>query len=120
MSNPSRRKGTSAEVQVVSYFRRNGLEAERLRQAGPKDEGDIVVRIGGRPFVIEAKATKAFTPSTWVEEAEIEAVNYALGRALTEPPHHLVIAKRRGTLDVARWYAIMPVDEWLSQVEVPF
>lgn len=115
MANPSKRIGTTWESDLVRLFRLQGLDAERLRQSGANDEGDIVLKIGGIPYVIEAKATKSLDLATAQNEAEREVRNYARARQLTDLPHFAAIHKRRGYA-TAEGYVVMPVREWLSQV----
>ena len=77
MSNPSKRKGTAWETEIVTTLRDHGHDsARRVVQAGAADVGDI--HLGGilSPLVaIEAKNEKALTISTYVDEAKIEGDN---------------------------------------------
>jgi len=118
VSTAAKRKGAQFEVGVRDYLRSLGLDAERLHLAGAKDEGDIVVKIGGVPFILECKATQAADLSGWVKEAEIEAGHYAAARNI-EPVHFAALWKRR-MYPISKSYIIVPVDEWLEQVRPPF
>jgi Holliday junction resolvase len=85
--NPSKRKGTAFETLVVRYLQDHGFPyAERRALAGNADKGDIA---GVPGIALECKATKAFTASTFVDEANIEAHNAGV-------PTGVAIVKRRG------------------------
>lgn len=85
--NPSKRKGTAFETLVVRWLQDNGFPfAERRALAGSYDKGDIA---GVPGIALECKATKAFTPSEFVDEANIEAHNAGV-------PTGVAIVKRRG------------------------
>lgn len=106
MSNPSKQKGTAAETQVVQYLRRFGWEyAERRALQGILDKGDIA---GVHPDVcLEVKACRQMDLAGWCAELEVERHN-------ANARYGAVIAKRRGTLDVGRWYAIQPLALYLD------
>jgi hypothetical protein len=74
MANPSKRKGSAFELDVVRYLQANGHPyAERTYGAGrPDDRGDI----DGIPgWVIECKNEKSTDLAGWCTEAAAEAVN---------------------------------------------
>jgi len=107
MSNPSKRKGTSAESAVVAWLQAAGfVHAERRALAGVNDRGDIAGLPG---VVVEVKNCKAFSPAQWCKELEAEIANAAASTGV-------VIAKRPGTTDVDRWYAVMPARLWLDLI----
>jgi len=114
MTNTSKARGTAFETDVLKYLRVNGYDAEKLRTVGRFDEGDIIVKIGGMPFVLECKAQKAMDLSGWVKEAAVEAVNYAIARKV-QPVHFAVVHKRRG-VNASSAYVTTPLYEWLGQV----
>lgn len=73
MSNPSKAKGTAWESAIVSFLQRTGWPyAERRTLAGSKDRGDIA---GIPGVVIEAKNTKVIALSSFLDEANLEALN---------------------------------------------
>lgn len=97
MANPSKRKGTAAEVAVRDYLRVNGFPyAERLACEGSKDRGDIT---GVPGVVVEVKSTKGHDLAGWLGELEAE-----MGNAGTDIG--VVWAKRRGTTDPGKWYVV--------------
>ena len=100
MSNPSKQRGTAAETAVVNYLHANGFpHVERRALAGVNDRGDI----SGIPgVVLEVKNCKRIELAGWADELDAEMRN--AGAYLGA-----VIAKRKGTTDVGRWYAILPV-----------
>lgn len=80
----NKRDGSAYESALVNYFRERSYEADRLRLSGKEDEGDLVVRHNGKPFlIIEAKAGKNIRPRYWYDdEAVPEARNYCKRRGL--------------------------------------
>ena len=56
----------------------------------------------GAPVVIEVKDHKTITLSEWMKELKVEMKN-------AEVTMGVVIAKKRGTMDVGDWYAVLPV-----------
>lgn len=121
MSSPAynKTKGAAFELDLVKYFRSEGLDAERLRLSGPKDEGDIALKVGGLPFVLEAKNCKRIDLGGWVAEATLEAGHYSAARALMLPPHFAVVHKRRQK-PVSESFVTIPLNEWLRQIRPPF
>ena len=96
----AKQKGTAAETAVVRYLRDNGfIHAERRALHGTLDKGDIT---GCGPIVFEVKDHKTITLSAWLKELHDEIVNANANTGA-------VVAKRRGTMDVGDWYAVMPV-----------
>jgi hypothetical protein len=96
----AKQKGTAAETAVVRYLQENGFTyAERRALHGTLDKGDIT---GCGPVVFEVKDHKTITLAAWLKELHEEVAN---AKANTGA----VIAKRRGTMDVGEWYAVMPV-----------
>ena len=49
MSAKNKRKGSKYEIDVMKWLRSKGYKTERLRLAGSKDEGDLVVYVSGVP-----------------------------------------------------------------------
>jgi hypothetical protein len=93
-------KGTAAETAVVKYLQANGFPyAERRALHGTADKGDIT---GCGPVVFEVKDHKTITLSAWLKELEAEMANAKVAVGA-------VIAKKRGTMNVGDWYAVMPV-----------
>lgn len=99
MSNPSKAKGTSAEVAVRDYLRSIGYpNAERLALGGSLDRGDIT---GVDPkVVIEVKSHKDLLLGPWMKEVEAE-------RANADAEVGVVWAKRRMFVDPADWFVVM-------------
>lgn len=118
MSAANKRRGASWELDLLKFLRARGYDAERLRLAGLRDEGDLVLKVGGLPYVIEAKNEKSINLSSYVQEAELEAHNYAKAR-LIKTPNFVSIVKRRSH-GVDKAYVVMPLDQWLDQISTPF
>ena len=105
MANPSKAKGTAAETLVVRYLQAFGWpQAERRALAGIQDKGDVS---GIADWVGEIKACKTMDLAGWCRELEAEMHN-------ANARYGAVIAKKRGTLDVGDWYALMPVRVYLD------
>jgi len=95
----AKQKGTAAETAVVQWLKSEGWKyAERRALHGNLDKGDINM---GAPVVIEVKDHKTITLSEWLKELKVEMAN-------AEVEVGAVIAKKRGTMQVGDWYAVMP------------
>ena len=75
--------------------------ARRLAKEGAKDKGDVTLG-DGIPLTIECKNRKKFDLAEALRELGIEMENAGV-------PFGFAILKRRGTTDVGRYYAVMPV-----------
>ena len=116
MTNKSKALGTNFETAILKHFRADGYDIERLSLSGAQDEGDLRLWVGlHKTFVIEAKATKAFTPAEWVKQAKVEAENYARHRDLALP-HWAVVAKARNK-PITEAYVILTLEEWVRQID---
>ena len=82
---------------LLDGLRGYGFDVERLRLTGAKDEGDLRIALpGDRYVVIEAKAAK-LEPADFVQQAHVEAVNFANRRNVpTENIYGVAVIKRRG------------------------
>jgi len=120
MSSPAynKQKGATFETDLVKYLRTKGYDTERLRLAGARDEGDIVVKIGGLPFIIEAKNVRQTNLGGWVKEAEVEAKHYSEAREIGRV-NFAVVHKRRNQ-PIFNAYVTIPLSEWLDQITPPF
>ncbi len=115
MANPSKQKGTAAETAVVLWLIANGFPyATRTPLAGSNDRGDIA---GIPGLVVEVKNCRRDGLPAWVDEAKQEAANVDMGRPAdgTAPTLGVVVHKRVGTTDAARWFVTMDL-ETLAQL----
>lgn len=78
-------KGRKWENDVVDLFKAHGFNAERRRQRGSADAGDIAVH--GLPLVVEAKCEKNISLASYMDELKSETGPNDTGA---------VFAKRRG------------------------
>ena len=103
MTSPQKRKGSAAELAVAKWLRKLGwIHAERSRAGWQDDRGDI----DGMPGVcIEVKNEKKIDIPGYLRELEVEIAN---AQAWTGT----VIVKRRGSMNVDDWYAVMPAKIW--------
>lgn len=108
MSNPSKAKGTAAETACVRWFRAHGFpHTDRQPLRGNRDAGDLALTAG---LVAEIKAVSkggtgqppAQLLGSWMAQAEAERVN-------ANAEYCLLIVKRAGTTDVARWWCYVTV-----------
>ena len=94
MANPSKAKGTKAEVAVERYLRSLGLDADRRPPRGVDDEGDVWCG----EWALEVKAAQTYrTPEWWTETMREAAI------AEKRP---LLVVKPRGVADPAKYWAI--------------
>ena len=95
-------RGATFETDLRDYFRRIGLDSERLARTGARDEGDVVVRSDFLGFigVIEAKApgqSGRIDLSGWTKEAQVEATHYSEARSIERASvFAAVVIKARG------------------------
>jgi hypothetical protein len=115
MTSASKARGTAWETGLVKYLREDGLDADRLRQTGKNDEGDIALRVDSGRFILEAKNTARMNLAGWIGEAQVEAENYAKHRGLDVPPGFVVAYKRRNH-STGQSYIITTLEEWLRQI----
>lgn len=100
-----KQKGTRAESQVVEFLKRNGFPyAERRALSGVNDKGDIT---GMGPVVVEVKDHQKIVLSQFLSELKEEVVN-------ADAQTGAAVVKKRGTLNVGEWYAVMPVAWWVD------
>jgi Holliday junction resolvase len=114
MANPNGRKGSQFETDVMKWLRKMGAMAERLTKAGAKDEGDMVVVIAGKTYILELKNRSTLSLPEFWREAEVEAVNYASARGIKEVPLHYVIVKRRNA-GIEKAWVIQDLSQWLKE-----
>ena len=113
MSAKNKRKGASFELDVMKWFRSKGVNAERLRLSGQKDEGDLVVIIAGQTYILELKNTKSMNLPQFWREAVVEAANYASARGITPAPLSYVVVKRRSA-GIEKAWVIQDLQQWLE------
>lgn len=103
-----RAKGTAAESAVVSYLREHGFRyAERRALRGNADAGDIA---GVPGFTIDVKAHAEMRLAEWLDRAEEQASNGAVGAGV-------VWHKRRGKGSPGDWYVTMSGDAFVWILE---
>jgi hypothetical protein len=100
LTNP---EGTQLETATVNWLRAHGWPfARRISKEGAKDKGDVTLG-DGIPVTIEAKNTKAMNISGAQKELAVEMTNAGHKWGFT-------IHKKRGTTDVGKYYAVLPVE----------
>jgi len=114
MSAKNKRKGSKFEIDVMKWFRGKGYNAERLRLAGSKDEGDLVVYVAGVPYLFECKATKKMDLPQFWRELQAEVLNYAEARDLKVGPIGYVLVKKRNGKIEDGW-VIQSLKQWSEQ-----
>ena len=113
MSAKNKRKGASFELDVMKWFRSKGVNAERLRLSGQKDEGDLVVIVAGKTFILELKNTKSMDLPQFWREAVAETQNYASARGITPAPLSYVVVKRRSA-GIEQAWVVQDLQQWLE------
>jgi len=99
MTNPSKKRGTQFESDVVAFLRRVGFpHAERRALGGIHDRGDI---LGIPGWVLEAKATREIDLAGALTEAAAEARNAGAR-------YYAAIVKRRRK-PTHEAYAVLPL-----------
>lgn len=117
MTNPqqaAKQRGAKFEIDVMKWLRTKGATVERLRLAGKQDEGDLSVVVAGKTFVLELKNTKRMDLPEFWRQAQVEAVNYAKSRGITDPvPAYVVVKRRNAGIDQA--WVITSLEAWLER-----
>jgi Holliday junction resolvase len=116
MSQYNKTKGSKFETDVMKWLRKCGAVAERLTKAGSKDEGDMVVVISGKTYILELKNRSTLALPEFWREAQVEALNYAKARGLGEVPLSYVVVKRRNSGIEDAW-VIQNLTQWLKERE---
>lgn len=114
MSAANRAKGKRWEHDLLAYLREAGLDAEALRLAGTKDQGDIVVRLDRNMRVIVEAKNSAMQPSVYVGEAQIEAGNYASARGFDRDSVLPVAVVKRRQAHTSRAYCLIELHELVA------
>ena len=112
--NKNGRKGSLFETAVMKWFRDRGHSAERLTKAGAKDEGDLVIMIAGKNYILELKNRKKIDLPVFWDEAITEAKNYAKARGIGEVPPAFVVIKRRNH-GIDKSWVIQDLESWLKE-----
>lgn len=100
MTNP---KGTQLETATVNWLRAHGWPfARRISKEGAKDKGDVTLG-DGIPITIEAKNEKKINLAGGQKELAVEMEHAGHKWGFT-------IHKKRGTTDVGKYYAVLPVE----------
>jgi Holliday junction resolvase len=114
-----RAKGSIFETGILKLFRTiKGVFAERLTRAGSKDEGDLVVVIAGKTYILELKNRKKLDLPQFWREAQVEALNYAKARGIGEVPPAYVIVKRRNA-GLEKSWVVCDLEQWLKEKQMP-
>jgi len=106
----AKQAGAAAERAVADHLA-SALGDDRIDRRvkrGNCDRGDIGgLRIHGQRLVVEVKNCARTDLAGWIAEAQVECGN-------DDGLAGIVIAKRRGTTNVGRWYVHMTVDELIA------
>jgi Holliday junction resolvase len=106
-------KGAKFETDVMKWFRKMGLVAERLRLSGGEDEGDLVVIVAGETYIFELKNTKKLNLKEFWDEAQKEAANYAKHRGINQPLSYVLFKRRSAGIEKA--WVIQDLTQWLKE-----
>jgi hypothetical protein len=118
VSSASKRKGDEWERTLVAYLRESGLDADRLRQTGTEDEGDIAVRFSAfQPsmiLVIEAKAENRIDLPGYLRELQLEKSHYVKHRAMDPNRVDGVVVIKRRMASAGQAYVVTTVDDYFK------
>lgn len=105
MVNPSKRKGTKFESELVAYLRYHleSQDIERRALSGTQDRGDIA---GLKDWTIEAKNHNAQNFAGWLDETQREQANAGT-------PYGLLVVRRR-MKPVGQSFAVMTLDQLID------
>ena len=106
-------KGAKFETDVMKWFRKMGVLAERLRLSGAEDEGDLVVMVAGDTYIFELKNTQKMNLKEFWDEAQKEAANYAKHRGISKPLSYVLCKKRNAGIEKA--WVIQDLTQWLEE-----
>ena len=106
-------KGAKFETDVMKWFRKMGVLAERLRLSGAEDEGDLVVMVAGDTYIFELKNTQKMNLKEFWDEAQTEAANYAKHRGIGKPFSYVLCKKRNAGIEKA--WVIQDLTQWLEE-----
>jgi len=112
MSNPSKKKGTHAEVAAMKWLREHGFPwCDRQPLRGNRDTGDLQLCIDVIAEVKNVAAGATGQPpqgllATWLMQTDVETENAGA-------EFGLLIVKRSGTTDAGRYWCYMRLGEWL-------
>lgn len=113
----NRQAGKTWERDILNYCREYGFDTERTRDTGTKDEGDLVLRHGGRYYVVEAKNAR-MEPTGFLNEAEVEREHFRQHRNLYDTDvSGVVFVKRRGKGSAGDGIALMTIDQYLDLIQ---
>ena len=112
----NRQRGKSWERDIETYARDLGLDADRTRDTGTLDQGDIAIRTGGSVVVVEAKNTAKFTPGPFGEEALREARQFAERRGWDEGRILPVVFVKRRQKGTSQGFALTTIEAYLDLV----
>ena len=88
---------------MVKYLRANGLPYAE-RRGGGFGGSDVV---GTPGLTVEVKAQAGARLATWADQTEA-------ARAAAGDTYGVLIAKRAGTTDVGRWFAVLPMAQFMA------
>ena len=112
MSNPSKKKGTHAEVAAMKWLREHGFPwCDRQPLRGNRDTGDLQLCIDVIAEVKNVAAGATGQPpqgllATWLMQTDVETENAGA-------EFGLLIVKRARMANPAHWFVYMRLGEWL-------
>lgn len=95
------------------------MDAERIPKSGKKDEGDLVVRHQGMPYIFECKNEKKIDLSAYMKQAEAERDNWETARGYAGDrlkAFFAAIVKRRN-YSIEDSYVVMPLREFARLID---
>src|ERR1035441_8271723 len=102
MTNPSKQKGTAFEGRCRNFLRQ-WWPVERLALSGSQDRGDLT---GIPGVVVEAKASRKFTLSSWMDELSKEKKNANMDVGF--------VVIKRPNYGISRSYCVMELSDMVA------
>jgi Holliday junction resolvase len=113
VTNRSKAKGSAFEIGLLNHFREKGFDAERLRQTGQNDEGDLVIK-DGSVTVVEAKAEARYNLPQYLKELALERANYAKHRNLDPAIVNGVVIVKRRQASIGECFVVQTVNSYFN------
>jgi Holliday junction resolvase len=111
--SPSKQRGSAFEIGLLNHFREKGFDAERLRQTGQNDEGDLVIK-DGSVTVVEAKAEARYNLPQYLKELALEKTNYAKHRNLDPAIVNGVVIVKRRQASIGECFVVQTVNDYFN------
>lgn len=113
----AKRKGADTEIWAVQREWTAGLDAEHIRKAGEKDQGDHWVRLPSGLQVVQVKAVRNLSLTATLKAVAKQAAEFAQARDLAKVPpcHVLVRPYGLGRARIDEWPIVQTFGQFLGE-----